>query len=109
MGKPKVKPNYRRRLLRLPDLDHCKRQYSTALVRRPHAEYMSTPSTSSSPGTVPNLASPSTAIVVVRYQDSPVVHAKPLGAAGHAGNAEGEKARVDAQRSCIDRSQGVDL
>jgi site-specific recombinase XerD len=25
MGKQKVKPNYRRRLLRLPDLDHCKR------------------------------------------------------------------------------------
>jgi len=25
MGKHKVKPNYRRRLLRLPDLDHCKR------------------------------------------------------------------------------------
>jgi hypothetical protein len=25
MGKPRVKPNYRRRVLRLPDLDHCKR------------------------------------------------------------------------------------
>ena len=25
MGKPRVKPNYRRRSLRLPDLDHCKR------------------------------------------------------------------------------------
>src|SRR5437660_10306501 len=25
MGKHKVKPHYRRRLLRLPDLDHCKR------------------------------------------------------------------------------------
>src|SRR3981081_3014488 len=25
MGKHKVKPNYRRRLLRLPGLDHCKR------------------------------------------------------------------------------------
>jgi hypothetical protein len=24
MGKPKTKPNYRRRVLRLPDLDHCK-------------------------------------------------------------------------------------
>jgi hypothetical protein len=24
MGKPKVKPNYRRRVLHLPDLDHCK-------------------------------------------------------------------------------------
>ena len=25
MGKQRIKPNYRRRLLRLPDLDHCKR------------------------------------------------------------------------------------
>jgi hypothetical protein len=24
MGKAKIKPNYRRRVLRLPDLDHCK-------------------------------------------------------------------------------------
>jgi len=24
MGKKKIKPNYRRRVLRLPDLDHCK-------------------------------------------------------------------------------------
>ena len=24
MGKNKIKPNYRRRVLRLPDLDHCK-------------------------------------------------------------------------------------
>jgi hypothetical protein len=24
MGKKKIKPNYRRRALRLPDLDHCK-------------------------------------------------------------------------------------
>ena len=24
MGKHKIKPNYRRRVLRLPDLDHCK-------------------------------------------------------------------------------------
>jgi len=24
VGKPRVKPNYRRRVLRLPDLDHCK-------------------------------------------------------------------------------------
>ena len=24
MGKPRSKPNYRRRVLRLPDLDHCK-------------------------------------------------------------------------------------
>jgi site-specific recombinase XerD len=31
MGKPKVKPNYRRRLLRLPDLDHCKRSVLNSL------------------------------------------------------------------------------
>jgi hypothetical protein len=24
MGKQRMKPNYRRRVLRLPDLDHCK-------------------------------------------------------------------------------------
>ena len=24
MGKPRIKPNYRRRVLRLPELDHCK-------------------------------------------------------------------------------------
>jgi hypothetical protein len=30
-GKPKVKPNYRRRLLRLPDLDHCKRAVINSL------------------------------------------------------------------------------
>ena len=24
MGKNRIKPNYRRRVLRLPDLDHCK-------------------------------------------------------------------------------------
>jgi site-specific recombinase XerD len=31
IGKPKVKPNYRRRLLRLPDLDHCKRAVLNSL------------------------------------------------------------------------------
>lgn len=31
MGKPKVKPNYRRRSLRLPDLDHCKRAVLNSL------------------------------------------------------------------------------
>ena len=31
MGKQKVKPNYRRRLLRLPDLDHCKRAVLNSL------------------------------------------------------------------------------
>jgi site-specific recombinase XerD len=31
MGKPKIKPNYRRRSLRLPDLDHCKRAVLSSL------------------------------------------------------------------------------
>ena len=31
MGKQKGKPNYRRRLLRLPDLDHCKRAVLNSL------------------------------------------------------------------------------
>jgi len=31
MGKHKAKPNYRRRLLRLPDLDHCKRAVLNSL------------------------------------------------------------------------------
>ena len=31
MGKPKIKPNYHRRSLRLPDLDHCKRAVLTSL------------------------------------------------------------------------------
>jgi len=31
MGKHKVKPNYRCRLLRLPDLDHCKRAVLNSL------------------------------------------------------------------------------
>src|SRR3989442_12928233 len=32
MGKQKVKPNYRRRSLRLPDLDHCKRAVLNGLT-----------------------------------------------------------------------------
>ena len=31
MGKQTIKPNYRRRLLRLPDLDHCKRAVLNSL------------------------------------------------------------------------------
>ena len=31
MGKQKIKPNYRRRVLRLPDLDHCKRAVLNSL------------------------------------------------------------------------------
>ena len=31
MGKPRVKPNYRRQLLRLPDLDHCERAVLNSL------------------------------------------------------------------------------
>ena len=32
MGKPRVKPNYRRRVLHLPDLDHCKTAVLNSLV-----------------------------------------------------------------------------
>lgn len=42
-------------------------------------------------------------------EDSPVVHAKPLGAVGHAGNAEGEETGVDAERSGVDGGHGVEL
>jgi hypothetical protein len=31
MGKQRIKSNYRRRLLRLPDLDHCKRTVLNSL------------------------------------------------------------------------------
>jgi hypothetical protein len=31
MGKQRIKPNYRRRLQRLPDLDHCKRAVLNSL------------------------------------------------------------------------------
>src|SRR5260370_40466515 len=31
MGKQRIKPNYRRRVLRLPDLDHCKLAALTSL------------------------------------------------------------------------------
>ena len=31
MVKQRIKPNYRRRLLRLPDLDHCKRSVLNSL------------------------------------------------------------------------------
>lgn len=36
MGKHRVKPNYRRRLLRLPDLDHCKRAVLHRRTLTPH-------------------------------------------------------------------------
>src|ERR1700720_1310286 len=42
MGKQRTKPNYRRRLLRLPDLDHCKRAVLNSLgspARRRVYEY----------------------------------------------------------------------
>ena len=38
MGKPRVKPNYRRRVLRLPDLIIAKRQFSIASARQLRAE-----------------------------------------------------------------------
>jgi hypothetical protein len=38
MGKLRIKPNYRRRVLRLPDLDHCKLAVKHALAgARPSA------------------------------------------------------------------------
>src|SRR6266478_5728792 len=59
MGKHKVKPNYRRRLLRLTDLDHCKRAVLNSLgspASRRVYEYAIDQFIA-----VPNLASPSTA------------------------------------------------
>lgn len=35
MGKPTVKPNYRRPVLRLPDLDHCKTAVLNSLALQP--------------------------------------------------------------------------
>src|SRR5208337_2087188 len=61
MGKQRIKPNYRRRVLRLPDLDHCKTAVLNSLGSPARAESTSTPSTSSSPGTAPSLGWPSTA------------------------------------------------
>jgi len=34
MGKSRIKPNYRRRVLRLPDLDHCKTAVLNSLGSR---------------------------------------------------------------------------
>jgi hypothetical protein len=34
MGKPRIKPNYRRRLLRLPDLDHTLNSFGSPGSRR---------------------------------------------------------------------------
>jgi hypothetical protein len=42
MGKHRIKPSYRRRVLRLPDLDHCKLAVLTSLgspASRPVYEY----------------------------------------------------------------------
>jgi hypothetical protein len=61
MGKLKIKPNYRRRVLRLPDLDHCKLAVLNSLGSPASRRVYELPSTSSPPGTVPNRASHSTA------------------------------------------------
>ena len=60
MGKNRIKPNYRRRVLRLPDLDHCKTSVSIASDHPHLAASTSMPLTNSSPGTAPNLDSLST-------------------------------------------------
>jgi hypothetical protein len=50
MGKQRIKPNYRRRVLRLPDLDHwiiANWLCSIASARQPRAAFTSTPSINS--------------------------------------------------------------
>jgi hypothetical protein len=61
MGKHRIKPNYSRRVLRLPDLDHCKLAVLNSLGSPARAGFMSTPSTNSLRGTAPSPALPSTA------------------------------------------------
>ena len=60
MGKKKVQPNYRRRTLRLPDLDHSKLAVLNSLGSPVRAAFTSSPSISSLRGTAPNPAWPST-------------------------------------------------
>jgi hypothetical protein len=59
MGKRRIKPNYRRRVLRLPDLEIAKWRCSIASARQPRAAFTSTPSTNSSLATAPNPDGPS--------------------------------------------------
>jgi len=57
MGKHKTKPNYRRRLLRLPDPDHCKRAVLNSLgspASRRVYEYAIDQLTVSASGFMPN-------------------------------------------------------
>jgi hypothetical protein len=61
MGLQRIKPNYRRRVLRLPIWTIANWQCSPASARQPRAASMSTPSTNSSPGTARSLGWPSTA------------------------------------------------
>ena len=61
MGKHRIKPNYRRRVLRLPDLDHCKSAVLNSLGSPLRAAFTSTPSINSSPGTAPSPDWPSIA------------------------------------------------
>jgi hypothetical protein len=56
MGKQRIKPNYRRRVLRLPDLDHCKLAVLNSSAREPRAAFTSTPSINSSLGIAPSPA-----------------------------------------------------
>jgi hypothetical protein len=61
MSKQKVKPNYRRRSLRLPDLDHCKRAVLNSLGSPASRRVYEYAIDQFSPGTAPNPASRSTA------------------------------------------------
>jgi hypothetical protein len=61
MGKKRIQPNYRRLVLRLPDLDHCKTAVLNSLGSKRLDVYTSTPSTSSLPGIALNPGWPSTA------------------------------------------------
>ena len=53
LRKTRIKPNYRRRVLRLPDLDHA-RPFLTASARQPQSTSTTMQPTSSSLGTAPN-------------------------------------------------------
>ena len=57
MGKHRIKPNYRRRVLRLPDLDHCRLAVLNSLGSPASRRVYEYASINSLPGTAPNLGS----------------------------------------------------
>jgi hypothetical protein len=61
MGKQRIKPNYRRRVLRLPDLDHCKLAVLNSLGSPASRRVYEYAMINSLLGTAPNPASLSTA------------------------------------------------